>query len=316
MKILIVKTSSMGDILHALPVAYDLRQAMPDAVIHWVAEESFADIARLSPCVDEVKTCAFRRWRKALFARSTREEVARLKADLRNEHYDVVLDIQGLARSGLLASWARGKETVGYTAAAAKERLAALFYTKGLNLPASIPAVLRYRMAAAATLGYTIDTSVARYGLRSSATPSVDVKGPFAALCVNTSRDTKLWSETNWTQLGLKLLETGRRSVFFWGNATEKARVERIAATIPEAIVAPRDTLLKTAALISMADVAIGVDTGLTHMAAALGRPSVGIFVSTPIDRLSLVGEGPVKSLGETPSVEAVWQAVTDVLPA
>ena len=106
MKILVIKSSSMGDIIHALPVAHDIRQALPEAELHWVAEESFRDIPTLAPAVSKVHVTAFRRWRKAILSGPVRAEMADVKNALRAEHYDVVLDIQGLMRSAMVARWA------------------------------------------------------------------------------------------------------------------------------------------------------------------------------------------------------------------
>ena len=313
MKILIVKTSSMGDIIHALPVAWDIAHAFPEARIDWAAEASFRDIPRMSPFVDEIKVSRFRGWRKSILSKATRDEVAALKADLASEHYDAVVDLQGLVRSAWLASWTRVPVT-GYSRRAAKEPLAAWFYEKTLEYPASIPTVRRYRAAAAEALGYEVDLERVHYGLSISEPSSVEMTEPYAALCINTSRDSKLWPEEDWVEIGRRLNETGRRSVLFWGSETERKRSESVASRIEGAVVAPRTGLLATGRLIAGADAVLGVDTGLTHLGAALGRPSVGIFVSTPTDRLSLVGEGPVRSLGEKPSVEAVWRSFETVL--
>ena len=144
-KILIIKSSSMGDIIHALPVAHDIRQALPDARIDWVAEESFADIPPLAPAVEKVYVTAFRRWRNSPFSVKTRREVSALKAELQAEHYDIVIDIQGLIRSGLVARWTKAP-TVGYTRQTIREPLAAFFYQQHLDLPEALGAVKRYRI--------------------------------------------------------------------------------------------------------------------------------------------------------------------------
>ena len=316
MKILIVKTSSMGDIIHALPVARDIRAALPDAEIHWVAEESFKDIPTLAPAVSKVHVTAFRRWRKALFSAPVRAEMGAVKEALAAEHYDLVLDIQGLMRSGLVARWC-GVPSTGYTWATAREPLATLAYSRKLDLPESLGAVKRYRMAAAQALDFKIDEEKAVFGLKATAEPSITVDGPYAALAVNTSRDEKLWPEEAWVEIGKRLLsEKGLKSVLFWGNDVERERVERLCKLIPAAIKAPRTGLAETAATLARAEAVIGVDTGLAHLGAALGRPSVGIFVSTPTDTLKLIGDGPVLSLGgvgECPSADAVWQALETV---
>ena len=246
MKILVIKSSSMGDIIHALPVAHDIRQALPEAELHWVAEESFRDIPTLAPAVSKVHVTAFRRWRKAILSGPVRAEMADVKNALRAEHYDVVLDIQGLMRSAMVARWA-GVPATGYSWGTAREPIASLAYARKLDLPASLGAVRRYRMAAAEALGYEIDPERPVFGLQANAEPSVKPAGPYAALAVNTSRDEKLWPEEYWTHLGRKFAGAGLRSVLFWGSDVERERVERLVRTIPGAEVAPRTTLATTA---------------------------------------------------------------------
>ncbi len=241
-KILIIKSSSMGDIIHALPVAHDIRQALPDARIDWVAEESFADIPPLAPAVEKVYVTAFRRWRKSPFSVKTRREVSALKAELQAEHYDIVIDIQGLIRSGLVARWTKAP-TVGYTRQTIREPLAAFFYQRHLDLPEALGAVKRYRMAAAQALGYTIDPEHAVFGLKACGTAPLQTSGRTAAFAVNTSRDEKLWPEDHWMKLGCALAKEGISPVFYWGGAKEEARCRRIAAGIPGAAVAPKARL-------------------------------------------------------------------------
>ena len=311
MKILIIKSSSMGDIIHALPVAHDIRRALPDARIDWVAEESFKDIPPLAPAVDKVHVTAFRRWRKNLFSADTRREVADLKKALQAEQYDLVLDIQGLMRSGLVARWT-GVPSVGYTRRTIREPLASFFYEKHLDLPESLGAVKRYRMAAAQALGYEIDPEHAVFGLKAQGRAPLLVEGRSAAFAVNTSRDEKLWPEEHWTALGRALVEEGVTPILYWGGAKEEARCRRIAEAVPGAQVAPRARLSDVAAGLAQSELMVGVDTGLAHLAAAMGIPSVGIFVATPTATLRLIGDGPAESLGgvdQIPSVEDILAA-------
>ena len=246
-RILIIKSSSMGDIIHALPVAHDIRRALPQARIDWVAEESFRDIPTLSPAVANVRVTAFRRWRKAIFSGATRAEAAALRAELAGEHYDCVLDIQGLMRSALVARWT-GVPSIGYTWGTIREPLASLAYARHLNLPESLGAVRRYRMAAAEALGYSIDPDRPVFGLRASGTPPARAAGRTVSFAVNTSRDEKLWPEARWIELGLALLAEGLTPILYWGSAAEEARAKRIALAIPGAIVAPRARLSDVAA--------------------------------------------------------------------
>lgn len=315
-KILIIKSSSMGDIIHALPVAHDIRKALPDVRIDWVAEESFRDIPTLAPAVEKVQVTAFRRWRKSLLSAETRAEIAAFKEGLRAERYDCVLDIQGLMRSGLVARWT-GVPSTGYTFGTIREPLAALAYSRRLDLPESLGAVKRYRMAAAETLGYTIDPEHPVFGLEARGKAPVEADGPTVSFAVNTSRDEKLWPETHWTELGLALRARGFTPVIYWGGKAEEERAKRIAATIPGALVSPRARLSDVAAGLQKASLMIGVDTGLAHLAAALGCPSVGIFVATPTETLGLIGDGPTENLGgkgQIPSAAAVLAACERVL--
>lgn len=315
-RILIIKSSSMGDIIHALPVAHDIRRALPDACIDWVAEESFRDIPRLAPAVSNVRVTAFRRWRKHPLDPQTRAEVAAFRAELEAQRYDCVLDIQGLMRSALVARWTRVPST-GYTWGTIRERLASLAYARHLDLPESLGAVRRYRMAAARTLGYGIDEDHPVFGLRATGSAPVRVAGPAVSLAVNTSRDEKLWPEAHWIELGRALQARGFTPVLYWGGAAEEARAKRIAGAVPGAVVAPRARLSDVAAGLAEASLMVGVDTGLAHLAAALGCPSVGIFVATPTETLRLIGDGPCESLGgegQMPSVAEVLAAAERVL--
>ena len=314
-RILIIKSSSMGDIIHALPVAHDIRKALPEARIDWVAEESFRDIPRLAPAVESVRVTAFRRWRKSLLSRETRAEIASLKKELAAEEYDCVLDSQGLMRSALVARWT-GVPSTGYTWGTIREPLASLAYAHKLDLPEALGAVKRYRLAAAQTLGYEIDPEHPHFGLLARDEPSVRTDAKTVSFAVNTSRDEKLWPDDFWIELGRRFVAEGLTPVIYWGGAKEEIRAKRVAAGIPGAVVAPRARLSQVAASLAQAELMVGVDTGLAHLAAALGCPSVGIFVATPTETLRLIGDGPCESLGGTnqmPTVDEVFEAARRV---
>lgn len=314
-KILIIKSSSMGDVVHALPVACDIKTAMPDSVLDWVVEESFADIVTLSPFIDRHVTTAFRRWRKSLLAKDTRDEIAAVKAALAREQYDVVIDLQGLMRSALVARWTKS-DTVGYSRDTIREPLASYLYRRTERVPESLTPVLRYRTMAARVLGYEIDGASPRFGLRVASVPPAGVKGPYAALAVNTSRVEKLWPQSRWVEVARALHEDGVQSVFFWGNDTERGRVQDIAGQVPEAVVMPRSSIRALAQAIAGARCLIGVDTGFSHLAAAMAVPSVGIIVGTSASLFRLVSEGACATVGDkgvVPQPEEVLAALASV---
>lgn len=316
-KILIIKSSSMGDVVHALPVAQDIRQALPDARIDWVVEESFQEIPALSTAVDGRVVTAFRRWRRELLQPRTWHEVRAVKERLQAEHYDAVIDLQGLIRSALVAQWTKAASW-GYSADTIREPLAARFYTHTLAVPESLTPVRRYRVMAARVLGYAIDEDRPVFGLRRDMPTALEVEDPYVCLAVNTSRPEKLWAQERWMQLGQRLYEQGLTSVLFWGSPAEKLRAETIADQIPHAKVAPRSSLTALAGLLIRARGLVGVDTGLTHLAAALAVPSVGVIVGTSAALFSLVSEGPCQTVGDNgvvPSVKEVLDALQKVLP-
>lgn len=298
MKLLIIKSSSMGDVVHALPVAVDIKEHFPQATIDWVVEESFRDIPALSPRIDRILVTAFRRWQKNLASGSTWTEVKKVKAEIAAGGYDLVIDLQGLVRTGLVAHWAKAP-AAGFSFDTVREKPAALAYAsdRRFALPETMGAVHRYRALAGAALGYKPEGRP-RFGLRAATPSPLKIEGPYAALAVNTSQDRKLWPEASWIEVGNALVEKGLKSVFFWGSPVEHERVERLAAAIPGAVVAPRLALAPIAGALSGAELVVGVDTGISHLGAALGRPTVGIFVQTSLEKVPIVGDGRYVNLG------------------
>jgi heptosyltransferase-1 len=306
MRILLVKTSSMGDVIHNLPVASDIRIRCPDVKIDWAVEEAFADIPALHPAIERVIPVAIRRWRRSLLARKTLEEMRAVSNQLREQAYDVVLDTQGLLKSALLATWAGG-ERRGYTFACAREPLAALFYTKRYHVDKSLHAVERNRRLAALALGYELPGTL-DYGIR-AAPPVVWLAQRYAVLLHGTSRDDKRWPDDHWISLGKQLHGAGLICVLPWGSNNEQERSHRLAAAIEEAIVPPRLRLTEAASLLASAGIVIGVDTGLTHLAAALHTPVAAIYCASD-PGLTGVHAGPLAvnlgGRGIPPTVEQV----------
>ncbi|MBV8464449.1 MAG: lipopolysaccharide heptosyltransferase I, partial [Burkholderiales bacterium] len=279
-RILLVRLSSMGDIIHNLPAVSDLVAHLPDARLDWVVEEGFAELPRLHPAIDRIIPIAMRRWRRSLMKAETRQEIATLRRTLRETHYDLVLDSQCLIKSAIVAR-AAGAPVYGMDWPSSREHLASLFYQRRFSAPWSLHAVERYRLLSASAFDYKAVGPV-NYGL----TPPALVQawrpsGPYAVLLTATSRDDKLWPEEDWIALGQLLHADGLAVVLPWGSAKERERAERIAGVLPNATVAPRMSLTEGARLLADAKVAVGVDTGLAHLAAAVGVPVVAIYTST-----------------------------------
>ena len=317
MRILLVKTSSLGDVVHNLPVVGDLRWAYPEAQIDWCVEEAFADIPRLHPQVSGVIPVAIRRWRKALGRMATWREIDAFRSAIREAAYDVILDTQGLLKSALVARLARGRR-FGYAAEVARELLAARFYDETFVIPSNAHAVVCNRWLSAAAFGYPVDLPL-DYGI---VAPVVDfpwLAGERHALLMTaTSRDDKLWDEANWILVAQSLVNRGLTPILPSGNPVERQRTGRIAANVPGALVAPPLSLRELAALIGRAQLAIGVDTGLIHLAAALHVPTLALYVATDSALTGVYGSGFARNLGapgQPPRAAEVMLAVDQALP-
>lgn len=317
-RLLIVKTSSLGDVIHNLPILADIRAHHPDIEFDWVVEESFSDIPALHPAVLSVIPVAMRRWRKHPFSGATWREIAAFRQRLRQTPYDLVLDTQGLLKSALIARSARGMRH-GQDRFSAREPLAALLYDRRHPVPRGQHAVVRNRQLAALALDYPLPVSPPDYGIRASESmPTIDLPEQYVVALHATSRDSKLWPAAHWVTLGQQLLEQGTCLLLPWGNAAEQLRAQAIAAQVPQSVVLPRLRLNALAGILAKARAAIGVDTGLAHLAVALGVPTVAIYTDT--DPL-LTGVYPGASLaanlggtGQIPDPGIVYNALMDII--
>lgn len=310
-RILFVKTTSLGDVVHNCPAASDVARALPGAVIDWVVEEPFAGVAALHASVRRVIPVAVRRWRAALGSAATWKEMAAFRELLRAERYDAVIDSQGLIKSALVAWLASGRRH-GFDRGSAREPLAARFYDERHAVSTQLHAVQRNRLLASMALGYAVPPGC-DYGLR---IPSPVARTPYALLLTMTSRADKLWPEDRWQALGAALAGRGLHSVLPWGSEAERARNERIARAIGGAEVPPRMEIDALAGLAHGARCVAGVDTGLAHLAAAAGAPVVGIYCGSDPALTGLHGSARVANLGGTgrPPTAAEVMAALDAV--
>ena len=316
-RILIVKTSSMGDIVHALPLVSDLAAQVPQARIEWVAEESFAAIPRLHPAVTRVIPVAVRRWRKRLLSAATWDEIRAARHQLNNVAYDRIIDCQGLLKSAWISRWAHGPKT-GPSRRSAREGLAAWFYDDVVDVPRDLHAIERNRRLGAAAFGYAID-SPPRFGLRVPRLPPalVPADKPYAVLLTNASRATKLWPDERWCAVEGWLAAQGLRSLLFWGSKPEGEATQRRVRSMTDAERLPQVSLDVAGAVLAGARVVIGLDTGLSHLAAAVGAPTVAIYCDYDPALVGLIGDAPCASLGGVgamPEADAVIEAAGKVM--
>jgi lipopolysaccharide heptosyltransferase I len=309
--VLVVRPSSLGDIVYALAVASDIRRAHPRAVVDWVSEPGFAPLVRLCPDVRNVVSFGLRRWRRAPFAGETWRDARAFRRDLRRTRYDAILDLQEQVKGALIARLARGTRH-GFDYASIREPVAALFDDVHHRVPRDLHFLARCRRLAAAALGYTLDRTPTWNLCVPSAAPGMPDR-PYAVLLHGTSRDDKLWPEQHWHRVQQALARAGLAMVLPWGSASEEGRSERLARGFDGAIVPPWLSLPDAAALLANAALAIGVDTGFTHLAAALGTPTVAIFSVTDASRHGVACAGPhaldLGDRGAAPAPDAVVDA-------
>jgi heptosyltransferase-1 len=313
-RLLIVKTSSLGDVVHALPAVTDLHRARPEFRIDWLVEEPFADIPALHPAVASVIPCALRRWRRTPLARGVRREVADLRSALSAADHDVVLDLQGLAKSAWLARMPAGRKH-GYDWRSIREPLASLFYDVRHRVPRDLHAVARNRLLAAAAFGYEVE-GPPDYGLELSA----GERRQRLVVCFHaTSRDDKLWPEERWRLLIAAFAQRGLAVLLPWSAPEERERSLRLARGYPTAEVPERMSIAALARRCSAALGVVGVDTGLTHLAAAVGVPVIALYCATDPGLTGVVaGRAPARNLGSahvSPAVEDVLACVREIFP-
>jgi heptosyltransferase I len=332
-RILIVKTSSLGDVIHCLPVVNDILQHVPNAQIDWVVEESFADIPRMHAGVNQVFTVAFRRWKRNVFAKKTWAEIAEFKKLIKQDingsnRYDAMIDCQGLLKSAFITKQTIGVKH-GYDKNSIREPIASKFYDKTYNISYNQHAVTRNRALCAMSLGYAIPTNAPDYGISSESNAAaslmavdsqsidlnVDLKHDYVIALHGTSRDSKLWPIENWVGLGKELAKQDLNLALPWASEAELARAKQIANQLPSTTtVLPKLSILQMAGMITNAKAAVGVDTGLSHLAAALNIPTIAIYTDTNPALTGVMGGAfkPAINLGnidQIPSVENVMIA-------
>ncbi len=292
MHILIVKMTSLGDVVHMLPALTEAMRHVPDLHADWVAEEGFDVIPSWHPAVRRVIPSALRRWRKHIVQAETWREIRRFRDAIHQEKYDLVLDGQGLLKSAVVTRMARGP-VAGLDARSARESLASLFYCARFAAPTALHAITRNRLLMAQALGYAMgDVTDIRYGL--SAQERVVVPGLVGeyALCLHgTARPEKEYPEADWVRLLRQIAARGLGVVLPWGNERERLRAERLSVALPAPVILPKMGLADLASVIAGAYIVLGVDTGLMHLAAAFRRPGVGLYPTTPPARFGARNE-------------------------
>jgi heptosyltransferase-1 len=309
-RVLFVKLSSLGDVVHHMPAVTDLARARPGTHVAWAVEEAYAGLVRLHPAVAQAIPVGLRSLRRRPLSPALWSRLAATRRELRRGAWDFVVDTQGLLKSAMVARFARSA-SFGLDRQSARERAAARFYDVKIAVPRAMHAVERNRRLVAQVFGYALD-GPADYGMVAPAAPPAWApQGPYTVFLHAASRAAKRWPEDRWVALGQAANEAGLDVVLPGGSEEERASAARIAGKLPRAMAAPAMDLAQAAALLAHSRCVAGVDTGLTHLAAALAVPTVGIYCATRPELTGLHAPHAVNVGGAdgAPAVEAVLGA-------
>jgi heptosyltransferase-1 len=345
-KILLVKLSSLGDVLHNLPIVWDLRKRLPEAQIDWIVEEGYVHL--LEPLkstetfkgIDRIIPVAFRRWRKNLFSIRTWREFFAMRKALQATTYDILLETQGLLKSALVCALAKKSDDAvvaglgNATEHSGYEPMARMFYTESVHVPLKCHAIDRSRSVMCSAFDWPLlnrneDPPLFYPPEFVRQLPPLLFEGlkktvqgdpvPYVVCFHSTARAAKRWPNDYWVNLGKELARQGYQVILPWGSETEMKDSALIASQIPGAIVPRAFSIEEAYSLVAHATLTIGVDTGLTHLSAVLGKPTVEIYCDSPRWKTEGYWSKNIANLGdwkESPKVDEVFLAVKAVLMA
>jgi heptosyltransferase I len=300
MRVLIVMLSSMGDVVHTLPGLTDAARANATIKFDWAVDEAFADIPAWHSHVENVFPIALRRWRRDLTSGAGRSEVRDYLKALRHEQYDAIVDLQGEFKSAFVARQARGPR-YGYDGASAREWGAHLVYKEKLAVPKGEHSMARMRRLLSQALSYSYDEGSIAYGIARERLPPapLQTEKPYIVFIHSTSWPSKNWPEQYWRELAERATVAGFSVVLPWGSKAECERSHKIAAGIANVLVLPKLSISDKAAIISRASATVGLDTGLSHIAAALDVPSVTLYGATDPNMCGTIGKNQIQITSE-----------------
>jgi heptosyltransferase-1 len=343
-KMLLVKLSSLGDVLHNLPIVWDLRKRLPCAQIDWIVEEGYVHL--LEPLkttesfrgIDRIIPVAFRRWRKNLFSIKTWRQFFAMRKLLQATTYDVVLETQGLLKSALVCALAKKSDNVivaglgNATEHSGYEPMARMFYNQSVHVPVKCHAIDRSRWVMCSAFDWPLFDRRSEPPLFYSPAfveqlATLEFEGlrkqpngaavPYVVCFHSTARAAKRWPSENWVELGKALSSKGYQAIFPWGSPEEMKNSARIASQVPGAIVPRAFSIEEAYSLVAHAALTIGVDTGLTHLAAVLGKPTIEIYCDSPRWKTEGYWSSNIANLGDfksVPQANAVLQAAEALL--
>ncbi len=317
-RILIIKTSSLGDIIHCLPVINDIKYFVPESSIDWLVEESFADIPRLHPNINSIITISLRSWKKNLRKKITWVGLYNSIKAIRQNHYDIVIDFQGLLKSAFFTLFTHG-DIHGFHKNSIREGVASYFYKHTHTVSKHIHAVVRNRELASKCFEYDLLDQPASFGLEIHNIKNFNLSERYVVLIHGSSKKTKQWPIDYWQKIIQFFNTLGLRVLLPWGSLEEYEAAKILRKTSTNSLVLPKMNISDLANIISGAKCVIGVDSGLTHLANAICIPTIGLYMNSnpylngvyPNLKVPSVNIG---ELGIVPSVESIISQIETII--
>ena len=296
--ILIIKTSSLGDLIHLFPAIHDLTENISNINIDWAVEENLLEAVSWNQEINNIIPVAIRRWRKSLYKISTWKEIKNLHTALNNKNYSYVIDAQGLIKSLIISKLSNG-EVWGFDRRCNREKLTSFFYEHECHIAESffqVHAIERNRRLFSKIFNYNYPPPIKYGSIIIPPSHVTHIKKEYIVFIHGTSRIEKEWPENNWINLAEKITEIGYNVILPWGNDHEYERAQRIKFIVKDTILLPKTSLSEIAYIIKNARSVIGVDTGLMHIASLLGVPGIAIFSDTNPNLFAPISNGDIVS--------------------
>lgn len=290
-RILIVKLTSLGDLIHTLPAISDVHRIYPDLAIDWMIDESFQEVALFHPAIRRIYTTNHRKWLKNWSSVQSHHAIYKLLTCVRKTKYDLIIDAQGNYKSAFLTLFSKGRKA-GYDRLSAPEKVASIAYHNGYFAPKVEHAIHRLRRLFSLALSYPFPLTDPDYGIdiKRFSEPSVPLPADYVTFIHSAGWQTKLWPESHWQDLIQQTIESGYKVLLPWGSPVEEERAKRLQIS-KDAIVLPKLTLKELGYILQKSKAAVSVDTGLSHLAAALNIPCIDLYGPTPPNLIGAFGK-------------------------
>lgn len=300
MRVLIIKTSSMGDIIHTLPALTDASSAIPGIRFDWLVEDAFADIPSWHPAVDRIIPVSLRKWRKGIFSSDSLKGWKALRKQLQETEYDLILDAQGLVKSAFLSFFAKGLRA-GLNFKSARESLASFAYQKKVEVNFYQHAIVRMRSLFSLALDYPLPQTPPDFNLQRQAFSHSTSEENYLVFLFGTTWTSKQWPEHYWSELANLAGQAGYRCKISGYSADEIEQANRIAGRSPFVDSLPRMNISGMTELLAKAKAVVAVDTGFAHLSAALDIPTVSIYGATNPGYTGALGPAAIQLAADFP---------------